>query len=222
MSNGILPSDVTSTTNPIILKAMETVWGCSPHPFQLKAIRHLCFPYYNGPPSVLLVQGTATGKSTIMQMVLMIMCSVSSCLYSLWHLTKKARSSMHHKMQALCRPYPVLPCRWIQATRFHACHLWSVATDVAQHKHMHLLICIAAVPPLQWIYLATLIDSLISWEYPQPYIHWWGTSYLQFGQSFHQEFWLLQDCLFSHLRPACSDCLAVLFLWWLLHSPIRC
>ena len=37
-------TNFTTTTDPIILEVMESVWGRSPHPFQLDAIWSLCYP----------------------------------------------------------------------------------------------------------------------------------------------------------------------------------
>ena len=207
MSNGILSSDVTSTTNPAILEAMETVWGHSPHPFQLEAIQHLCFhKYYNVPPSVLWVQGTAAGKSTIMQMALMITCGVSLAIMPLLALASDQESKIKHASQDVG---PILS--------FHL-------DEYRQQDSMH-----AICNQLLWmqpsanmcVYLFASLQCLLHNESPwlPILIHLYHDNllslvgidethlYLEFGQSFYQEFQLLQDCLFSHLRLAHSQCL---------------
>ena len=67
-------TNFSTTSDPIISEAMEVVWGhriTAPIPFNWRWFTAFCYPqYFDVPPSVLLVQGTASGKSMVMQMTL--------------------------------------------------------------------------------------------------------------------------------------------------------
>ena len=99
------PSDLSTMIDLIIIKAMETVWCCSPCPFQIDAIHHLCYPkHFQIPPSVLLVQGTSSGKSCRWSFPSSMAVLWLSCHCMPLLLIKRARSPLLAKMLAQFSP----------------------------------------------------------------------------------------------------------------------
>ena len=84
MNNNQINTDFSTTIDSIISEAMETIWGQSSHPFQLDVICWMCNPQYcHVPPSVLLMQDTTSGKSTMMHMLLSIIHSIALAIMQL-------------------------------------------------------------------------------------------------------------------------------------------
>ena len=188
-----MPSDLSSTIDPIIIEAMETMWGRSPRPFQLDAIHRLCYPkHFQVPPSVLLVQGTASGKITVMQMMaLSIHCGVALDIMTLLALASDQESKV------AITPQDAGPVLSYHLDEFHQQEDMGDQNQLLQMWYgTNTSVHIFASPQCLLRSGSPRLDLLIH-LYKQQLLNLMCIDeahlFLEFGQSFRQEFWLLSD-----------------------------